>query len=105
MKVSYFHDDIEYFIDRLDSVTRGKVMRLLEMLAIKEYKLSMPYSKKIDRGLYELRVKSLNNIRVFYTFHQNFAVLLHIVSKKTQKLAKHDISTAKERLKMLLRSR
>ncbi len=32
------------------------------------YNIAMPYSKMIERDIYELRVKSNQNIRVFYTF-------------------------------------
>lgn len=57
----------------------------------------MPYSKKIEKNLYELRVVGERSIRIFYTFHENRAVLLHLVFKKSQKLLKKDLETARQR--------
>lgn len=101
MEIDYFHKDIKEFLKNLDSATRAKAYLLIEALGIEEYKLSMPYSKKIDRNLYELRTQSIQNIRIFYTFFRNTIVLLHCIHKKTQKLEKRDLETAKRRLSNL----
>lgn len=95
------HTDIDKYLDSVSKEERDKVDRAIEMLEMKEYRIEMPFSRKIENDLYELRIKSSKNIRIFYTFHQNNIVLLHIIGKKTQKLTLKDINTARNRLKWL----
>lgn len=101
MDILYFHYDIAVFLDSLEKTTRAKINRLIRLLSEKEYRLAMPYSRKLEKDLYELRARSGQNIRVFYTFYQNKIVLLHVVSKKTQRLEKQDLETARARLALL----
>ena len=96
-----FHIDIRKFIDSLLKEERNKVEWAVKMLEIKEYRIEMPFSRKIENDLYELRIKSSKNIRIFYTFYQDSIVLLHIISKKSQKLPLRDVNTARNRLKEL----
>ncbi len=101
MKIIYFHDDIESFLDSLEKRTRQKTVDSIRLLSIEEYHLSMPFSKKIDRDLYELRIIGMQSVRIFYTFHNNAIVLLHAIIKKTQRLERHDLETALRRLSTL----
>lgn len=101
MEIINYHEDINIFFNTLDKVSKAKAISLLEMLALKEYQLRMPYSKKITRDIYELRVQSFQNIRIFYTFYQSQIFLLHIINKKTQTLRSKDIKIARNRLRRL----
>jgi|SRR3989344_2699669 len=101
MEINYFHKDIQKFFGFLDSATALKTVRLVQLLSVREYHLTMPYSKKIGKNLYELRVISTQNVRIFYTFHQEKIVLLYAVYKKTQKLEKRDFDVAQQRLRQL----
>lgn len=101
MEIYYFHHDVGNFFDELEPVTRAKLSRLVEALTIEGYGLSMPYSKKIGKNLYELRAQSVQNVRVFYTFHGGKIVLLHAMFKKSQKLTKRDLEKARQRLTRL----
>lgn len=103
MKVTYFHPDIKIFFDALEDRVGAKVDSAIQLLSVEEYHLSMPYSKKIERDLYELRISSIQNIRIFYTFFDKQIVLLHAINKKTQKLELNDLKTVRRRL-WLLRS-
>ncbi len=98
MEITYSHKDIQKFFNTLDNPTALKTVRLVQLLSERDYHLTMPYSKKIGKNLYELRVMSTQNVRVFYTFHKEKIVLLHSVYKKTQKLEKRDVELAKRRL-------
>jgi phage-related protein len=88
-------------IESLDKSTRGKVLRIVDLLETREHHLGMPYSKMIDKGLYELRVQGAHNIRIFYSFQKDRIVLLHIISKKSQRISKNDLETAKQRMRLL----
>ncbi len=95
------HTDIDKFVDSLSQGDRIKIGKTIEVLENKEYSLEMPYSKKIEKNLYELRIKGSKNIRIFYTFYKDNIYLLHIINKQSQKLAPKDIKTARNRLKAL----
>jgi phage-related protein len=98
MEIFNIHPDIDRFVESLDSQTRGKFLRTTQLLKIKEYSLSMPYSKKIEKDIYELRIKSARNVRIFYTFHKETIMFLHMIDKGRQKLDRKDIDTARKRL-------
>lgn len=101
MEVVAIHHDIRKRISKLPEEIEARVIKLIGLLEVQEYHLTMPFSKKIERNLYELRIMSEQNIRIFYTFHLNRAVLLHVVSKKTQRLQKKGLETARQRLQWL----
>ncbi len=88
-------------IESFDKSTRGKILRAVELLETKEHHLGMPYSKMVERGLYELRIQGTHNVRIFYSFQKDRIVLLHVVSKKTQKISKNDLETARRRMRLL----
>ena len=64
-----------------------------------------PFSKHIEKGLWELRVKSGTDIlRIFYTFEQGrIIILLHIFVKKKQKTPTKELEIARNRLNELRR--
>jgi phage-related protein len=101
MEIISVHTDIQKFIYALDDKTNHQIVRILELLEFQEYRIGMPYSKKIEKDLYELRIKSTLNIRIFYTFYNSKIYLLHIINKEKQKLLPKDIDTARRRLASL----
>ncbi len=98
MEVMFLHKDIRKFIDRLDDSTYAEVFRLIEILSLREHQIGMPHSKKIEKDIYELRVTSKQSVRIFYTFCEGKVFLLHVISKKSQRLHVDDIATARQRL-------
>ena len=102
MEIVTVHSDIADTIKSFDAITQAKIARLVKLLEMKEYYLGMPYSKKIAPNLYELRIKSIQNVRIFYMFHNEQIVLLHVITKKTQKLSKKDIEKAVTRAKSVV---
>lgn len=63
-------------------------------------RLEFPDSKKLDKNLYEIRVKSQGEYRGFYAYlRKNSAIVLHCFHKKTQKMPPKNLKTAKRRLK------
>lgn len=64
--------------------------------------IGMPLVRKIDVGLWEVRVDLLSGIaRVLFTVFSGDAVLLHGFIKKSQKTPLSDLKTAKQRKKLL----
>ena len=77
---------------------RAKVFRNLELLEIKGNQLREPYSKHLEDGIFELRVKLEKNItRVLYFFViGNKVILTNGFIKKTQKTPRSEIKLAKQ---------
>ena len=101
MKVIFFNSKIKdslYSLEKTSSSKSSKQIRLLETFG---NKLGMPYSKQISRNLFELRVRGKQEIRIFYCFYQNQAIILHFFIKKSQKTPRKEIKIALSRKAVL----
>ena len=66
--------------------------------------LGMPLVRRLDGGIWEIRVKLENRIaRIFFFFEGSTMVILHGFIKKQQTTPKQDLDLAKERLRILKR--
>lgn len=92
---------VEEFINSLNDTTTAKIAHTLDLLQKYGYRMGMPHSKKIDRDLFELRIKGSEEVRIFYAFKNNRIVLIHGFKKKTQKTPAREIDMALKRLKSL----
>ncbi len=62
----------------------------------------MPLVRKLDAGLWEIRVRLKDGIaRVLFTVEADEAVLLHGFIKKSQKIPGDELATALRRKKVL----
>lgn len=92
---------VEDFIETLPSKLRAKALWEIELLSRFGTQLKEPYAKPIKgdeyKGLWELRIKFASNIsRIFYFMPiGNSFVLLHGFVKKTDKIPKRELETAK----------
>lgn len=102
MKVISAFKDITKFIDSSDHQTSAKIKGHLILLSNLGHNLRMPYSKQISRNLFELRIRSVHEVRIFYCFHKNIAYLLHIFNKKSKKTPAKELNLAQTRLKIVL---
>ncbi len=60
--------------------------------------LGMPLVRKIEKGLWEIRIQIDNRIaRILFTAHEGIMVLLHGFIKKSQKTPANDLKVAKQR--------
>lgn len=80
--------------------TREAIDRLRNRIYHRE-----PFSRHIEPGLWELRVKAGTDIlRIFYTFEKGkIIILLHIFIKKKQKTPIKELEIARKRLNELRR--
>lgn len=88
-------ESVETFLATLTEKEIAKVIRTIELLEEFGNSLGMPHSKHISEGLLELRVRGTREIRIFYCFHKNKAVLLHVYIKKTQKTSNKELVKAR----------
>lgn len=92
------YDTFYTFLVSLPKPTRAKVSRLLDILEKHGHLLTMPYVKKINENIWELRVLGKKQYRIFYSVKNNDATILHWFSKKTNKTPVREIKLAKKRL-------
>lgn len=79
---------VERFINFLNSNTIAKVIHNIDLLEKYGNLLRMPHSKRLVKGLYELRIKGKEEIRILYTYKSRNIYLLHAFKKKSQKTPK-----------------
>lgn len=101
MVVKYFDKDVKAFVEEADDRVRSRVVRTITILERFGYNIMMPYSKKISDNLFELRTMGNPAIRIFYTFYQGEAVLLHGYIKKTQRIPRIELANVLKKLQQL----
>ena len=92
---------VENFILKQSRNVQAKITRMILLLEKYGSFLGMPYSKKIDRKLWELRISGKEAFRIFYTVSGKEIILLHIFKKKSQKIPKREIKIALKRMTKL----
>ena len=89
---------IEVFIKSMQTQTQAKLVRQLDLLEEFGPRLGMPHARPMDEGLYELRVRGTQEVRIFYIFALGTTIyLLHAFQKKTQETPKRELDTARRR--------
>lgn len=101
MEVYFLFSDTVKHITELDATTHVKVERTLEALRRYGSEIGMPYSKMIDKNLFELRTQGKKKVRILYSFHENGAIVLLIFTKKKKKLPSQELELAKRRKREL----
>lgn len=91
---------VEEFIKSLSRITISKVTRMINLLENNGNLLRMPYSKKLTKEIFELRIRGIEEVRILYSFGRGQTIyLLHGFKKKTQKTPIKEIRLAEARLK------
>src|SRR3989344_5051017 len=85
---------VKEFIKSFGGSTISKIASEVDLLKDNGPFLGMPYSKKLTKDLYELRVRGKQEIRIIYGFVGKTVYLLHAFVKKTQKTPIKEIETA-----------
>ncbi|MCF7845164.1 MAG: type II toxin-antitoxin system RelE/ParE family toxin [Candidatus Pacebacteria bacterium] len=101
MEIRFFEKSVEKFIKSLEKQTIAKTIRTIELLGVFGSEIRMPYSKKIDNDIFELRIRGAQEVRIIYTFHKKQIILLHGFVKKDRKIPRKEIERAKNIIKLL----
>jgi phage-related protein len=88
-------ESVDTFFSSLTPKEVAKVIRVIELLEEFGNDLGMPHSKHMSDGLLELRIRGTREVRIFYCFHNDKAVLLHACIKKTQKTPDKELRVAR----------
>lgn len=89
---------VREFLASLDKKMRAKLLMDIDLLEENGPLLREPYSKHLDDGIFEIRVKQGSDItRVLYFFFVGKKIILtNGFTKKTQKTPQSEIATAKK---------
>lgn len=93
---------IKEFLSEQEPRVKAKVLDAIGILIESGPFLKPPYMKKLDKDLYELRIKSTVAVRVFYSPITGIYYLLHAFVKKTQNTPEKELKIAIDRIKELL---
>lgn len=93
---------VDEFIKKQQPQGRSKIAHNVRLLKQYGNKLGLPHSKALGRGLYELRIRGKEELRVFYCFvQQKTFYLLHACKKQKQQTPQKDLKIAQSRMKEL----
>jgi len=101
MVVCKFDNNVELFVASLENAAIAKVLRAIELLEQFGHRLGMPHSKNVERRLFELRVRGVQEVRIFYTFHRGEAVLLHGYVKQSRRIPARELVITRQKLQVL----
>lgn len=93
---------VKNFLLDQDPRVQAKVLDAIDILIESGPFLKPPYMKKLGKNLYELRIKSIVAVRVFYSPITGVYYLLHGFVKKTQKTPDKEMKIALDRMKELI---
>jgi phage-related protein len=88
----------EKFLFSLPEKAIAKTLRIIDLLEIYGPIVGMPYVKKVESNIYELRITGRENVRFFFTVQEKIITILHGFKKKSQKLPRKEINIAQKRL-------
>ena len=99
--VEYFSNDVEETVLDLPDGLLARYLRLIDLMLDFGPNLGMPHTRAIKNGLFELRIKGKEGIaRAFYcVVVKKRIVMLHVFTKRSQKIPKKELELAIARLK------
>ncbi len=100
MDISFYNKKILEEVSSFKEPFASDIARALDILAMSGNEISLPHSKSLGKGLFELRCLG-TGVRIFYAFSKQEAVVLHIVLKKQAKISKRDLELSRKRQKQL----
>ena len=100
-KVTYYNEQVTDIIRKWPKKLLAKYLRILDLIEEEGPNLGEPFTKKLDKGLYEIRVKAQEGIgRALYCYVlDKEIIILTAFIKKTQKTPPRVLKLAKERMK------
>ena len=93
---------VDEFIKKQQPKTKAKIVHVVKLLKQYGNILGLPHSKSLGSGLFELRARGKEEIRIFYCFTTKRTIyLLHGFKKQTQETPQKELNTALDRMKSL----
>ena len=89
---------IELFLLEQNKKMRAKIVGLLQILGDYGYSLREPYSKHLEEGIFELRVKLGSDLTrlLYFFYYEGKIIITNGFVKKTQRTPRKEIEKAKK---------
>ncbi|MDD4410223.1 MAG: type II toxin-antitoxin system RelE/ParE family toxin [Candidatus Shapirobacteria bacterium] len=91
-------EEFKKFVNKLDCDGKARLTRDIDFLKENGSGLKMPFAKKIDKKLWELRTSGKQKIRIIYSIVGTQIYVVNWFIKKTQKTPIKELKTAIKRL-------
>ena len=94
---------VRTFVERQPDEVQAEYLKIVDQLE-KDGRLIEPFGKKLDRELFEIRVRRGKQVRVLYFyFAENRVIGVHGFVKKSQKTPKTEIKQARRVMSQIQR--
>ena len=99
--IRYCNSQVTNAIRKWPKKLQAKYLRIIDLIEEHGAQLGEPFTKQLDKGLYEVRVRAQEGIgrALFCYVLEKEIVVLHAFIKKTQKTPRNAIELAKKRMK------
>jgi len=103
-EINYYNEKVESWINKMPIGMRAYYARITERIIRMGPNLGMPFTRMIEKNLFELRVKAKEGIsRILYcTVKHGKIVVLHGFIKKDKRTPKKELKTARQRKKEVM---
>ncbi len=93
---------VDEFIKKQQFQAKAKIAHTVKLLKQYGNRLSLPHSRALGSGLYELRIRGKQELRILYCFtSQRTIYLLHAFKKQTQQIPQREFEIALQRMESL----
>ncbi len=93
---------VDDFIQKQQPSAKAKIVHNIKLLKTYGNRLGLPHSRSLSSGLYELRIRGKQEIRILYCFAPGRTIyLLHGFKKQTQQTPQKELDIALKRFKSL----
>lgn len=93
-----FESEFKKFVSKLDKASKAKMAKEINMLEKHGPNLGMPYSKRLNKQLWELRTGGQQRVRILYCVGEVTICLVNWFVKKSKKLPAREFEKAIKRL-------
>lgn len=93
---------VDEFIKKQQAQAKAKIAHTVTLLKLYANKIGLPHSRALGYGLYELRIRGKEELRIIYCFAQQKTIyLLHGFKKQTQQIPSKELNIALKRKRNL----
>ena len=94
---------LRQFVDMQSDEVQAEYLKIVEQLE-QDGRLVEPFGKKMDKGLFEMRIRKGGQVRIPYFYQEKeYVVGVHGFVKKTQKTPQQELKQAMRVMNMIKR--
>ncbi len=94
---------VRQFVESQSNEVQAEYLKISEQLE-KDGRLVEPFGKKLDKNLFEMRIRRGGQVRILYFYHEReYVIGVHGFTKKTQKTPQKELKQAMRVMGLLKR--